>query len=278
VRAVIGNPREGAWQSASCAGVRATGARPDDGSLGIRRREARWPRPTGCRYHAAHENAVLRRVTTALDPWGRWHIVVSEAGSAQPLCVALANTLERRDGTDPFEHLQTGADIVRFASTHGLCDDATARALAARAAAHPRVARAELAATVALREAIARILRAPDRSEEADLELLARSFDEAQRSLAVELRGGKLAARPRVDASALDLVRMQAAVSAVALLASPDARRVRRCADDRGCGRLFLDTTRNGSRRFCMAAECGNRARQAAFRARKRAGGAKRDR
>jgi predicted RNA-binding Zn ribbon-like protein len=135
---------------------------------------------------------------------------------------------------------------------------------------HPRSARAELVATIVLREAIARILPAPELTPDADLALLARSFDEAQRSLAVELRGGALAVRPRHGGPALALVRLQAAVSAVALLASPVAPRVRRCADERGCGRLFVDTTRNGSRRYCMAAECGNRARQAAFRARHR--------
>jgi len=217
-------------------------------------------------------------MTSPLDPWARWRIVVAETASAQPLCVALANTRERRDAPDPVERLESLDDLLRFACAHGLCDDAAARGLAARAAAHPRVARAELAATVALREAIVRILPRPDDADEPDLGLLGHSFEEAQRALAVELRGGRLVARPRLDVLALDLVRMQAAVSAVALLASPDARRVRRCADDRGCGRLFVDTTRNGSRRFCMAAECGNRARQAAFRARKRAGGAKRDR
>jgi predicted RNA-binding Zn ribbon-like protein len=36
--------------------------------------------------------------------------------------------------------------------------------------------------------------------------------------------------------------------------------RLRRCDDD-GCGWLFLDTTRNHSRRWCSSRDCGNRAR-----------------
>jgi predicted RNA-binding Zn ribbon-like protein len=38
------------------------------------------------------------------------------------------------------------------------------------------------------------------------------------------------------------------------------ADRLRRC-DDQGCGWLFLDTTRNHSRRWCSSRDCGNRDR-----------------
>jgi predicted RNA-binding Zn ribbon-like protein len=34
-----------------------------------------------------------------------------------------------------------------------------------------------------------------------------------------------------------------------------------RCCDDDGCGWLFLDRSKNGSRRWCSSADCGNRAR-----------------
>lgn len=41
--------------------------------------------------------------------------------------------------------------------------------------------------------------------------------------------------------------------------------RVRRCADPR-CGRVFQDETRNGRRRWCDMATCGNRAKAARHR------------
>jgi predicted RNA-binding Zn ribbon-like protein len=44
------------------------------------------------------------------------------------------------------------------------------------------------------------------------------------------------------------------------LLRSADVTRVRRCAG-RGCGWLFIDTTRNRSRRWCRTDDCGNRER-----------------
>jgi predicted RNA-binding Zn ribbon-like protein len=83
--------------------------------------------------------------------------------------------------------------------------------------------------------------------------------------------GCRLRLRLREREQALDIVRVQASLSAIALLTSGHLERVRECADDRGCGWLFVDSTRNGSRRFCFANECGNRARQAAFRERQRA-------
>jgi predicted RNA-binding Zn ribbon-like protein len=41
--------------------------------------------------------------------------------------------------------------------------------------------------------------------------------------------------------------------------------RVRRCADQR-CGRVFQDETKNGRRRWCDMATCGNRAKAARHR------------
>ncbi|WP_433042043.1 CGNR zinc finger domain-containing protein [Dactylosporangium sp. CS-033363] len=59
---------------------------------------------------------------------------------------------------------------------------------------------------------------------------------------------------------------------AVELLQRPDRTGLRRCDGD-GCGWLFLDTTRNHSRRWCDAADCGNRARVRAYSRRRREAG-----
>jgi predicted RNA-binding Zn ribbon-like protein len=45
--------------------------------------------------------------------------------------------------------------------------------------------------------------------------------------------------------------------------------RVRRCADSR-CPRVFFDRTKNGRRRWCDMATCGNRAKAARHRARRK--------
>ena len=57
--------------------------------------------------------------------------------------------------------------------------------------------------------------------------------------------------------------------SAADLLTGSSLERVKRCPGE-GCGWLFLDTSRNGSRRWCDMSSCGNRARVRAFAARQR--------
>ncbi len=55
--------------------------------------------------------------------------------------------------------------------------------------------------------------------------------------------------------------------SAAESLVSHELPRIRRCADLR-CHRVFLDTTKNGLRRWCDMGKCGNRAKAARHRAR----------
>lgn len=61
--------------------------------------------------------------------------------------------------------------------------------------------------------------------------------------------------------------------SAADALIAGELLRVRRCGDPR-CSRVFFDATRNGRRRWCDMATCGNRAKAARFRERERHGDA----
>jgi predicted RNA-binding Zn ribbon-like protein len=53
--------------------------------------------------------------------------------------------------------------------------------------------------------------------------------------------------------------------SAADALLTGELARVRRCSDPR-CPRVFLDTTKNGTRRWCDMSTCGNRAKAARHR------------
>ena len=55
--------------------------------------------------------------------------------------------------------------------------------------------------------------------------------------------------------------------SAADLITGPRAQRVRQCADPEGCGWLFLDESRAGTRRWCSMGNCGNRASASWFKA-----------
>ena len=60
--------------------------------------------------------------------------------------------------------------------------------------------------------------------------------------------------------------------SAADALVSGELSRVRRCAAEPPCPRVFLDTSRNGRRRWCDMGSCGNRAKAARHRVATRVG------
>jgi predicted RNA-binding Zn ribbon-like protein len=62
----------------------------------------------------------------------------------------------------------------------------------------------------------------------------------------------------------------EAAVALAGVLRNDGFDRMRVCADA-SCGYVFVDASRNRSRRFCDPDTCGNRASVAAYRARQRA-------
>lgn len=61
----------------------------------------------------------------------------------------------------------------------------------------------------------------------------------------------------------------EVAREAVLLFGGAQARRIRQC-EAAGCAILFLDTSRSHDRRWCSMAACGNKAKVAEFRRRKR--------
>ncbi len=63
------------------------------------------------------------------------------------------------------------------------------------------------------------------------------------------------------DVKGIDLILWPISFAAAHLLASSTAARVRVCEDDRGCGYLFIDLSKNHSRRWCSMESCGNRAK-----------------
>lgn len=59
----------------------------------------------------------------------------------------------------------------------------------------------------------------------------------------------------------LRLPRWLVARSAIELVTDGPLRRVKVCASEDGCNYLFVDTSKNNSRRWCSMADCGNTAK-----------------
>jgi predicted RNA-binding Zn ribbon-like protein len=196
------------------------------------------------------------------------------------LCLDFANTAVWRLGPQPDETLVDYAALLAWSRRAGSLAPAEVEDLRRAADAQPGEAAAVVVRAIALREAIhllfvAAILGRAPRPE--DLAVLNAELAEAMARAAIQPNGAgfawdwppRAADAGRADAS-LTRPLWPVARSAAELLTSPELGRVKRCPGT-NCGWLFLDTSKNASRRWCDMAVCGNRARVRAFAARKRA-------
>jgi predicted RNA-binding Zn ribbon-like protein len=133
----------------------------------------------------------------------------------------------------------------------------------AAAAQRPADAARALAQAVALREALYDTFTAVARQSApapADLNTLNHHLAGALARARVAAQGDGFAWQWE-EGPALDRMLWPVARAAADLLTAPEVSRVGQCADDRGCGWLFLDMSRNHSRRWCAMNDCGNRAK-----------------
>lgn len=70
----------------------------------------------------------------------------------------------------------------------------------------------------------------------------------------------------RADARDARLPLKRIALDALDLLRDPAVARLRRCANVTSCGWLFLDTTKNGRRRWCAMETCGTAEKMRRYR------------
>ncbi|MEP7160926.1 MAG: CGNR zinc finger domain-containing protein [Dermatophilaceae bacterium] len=176
----------------------------------------------------------------------------------------LINTVEwRRDPAQSAEELTSYGHLVVWARQTELLAQDEARALAALAEEHPRLAERALDDVAALREAAYAALLGGD---DTAAETITRRYAEAL-SRSVLTRGDPAWAWREMGVS-LDTIGDRLAISVIDLMRSPDVAWLHQC-EDVICGWVYLDTSRRRNRRWCVADECGNRNRARAYYARK---------
>ncbi len=188
------------------------------------------------------------------------------------LCLDFANTTGWRPSPADEEFLRDYEDLVAWAEHGGAVGAAEARSLLKAAEDVPDRARAAHRRAIALRECVYRIfaaVAAGTEPEPLDLNLLNESVRDANRHLALASVPGGFAWTWQGVERALDLPLWRVARSAADLLVSSDLGRVRECAGDK-CDWLFLDSSKNHSRRWCDMTTCGNRAKAQRNYARRR--------
>jgi predicted RNA-binding Zn ribbon-like protein len=183
------------------------------------------------------------------------------------LCLDFVNTVHCYGCTDLGEYLNTYDDLVAWSRHVGTITDDEAKKVSSRANRKPAEAKNAHSRAIELREAIYRIftitLEGQSPAPE-DLVVFNNHLSEAMtRSQIVKTQDG-YHWDMTANKTELDWILNPVIRSAADLLVSEEIRQVKRCADPT-CGWLFLDISRNRSRRWCDMADCGNRAKASRF-------------
>jgi predicted RNA-binding Zn ribbon-like protein len=182
----------------------------------------------------------------------------------------LVNTLDWRfRDTGSEELINNFADVVRFIEQSGMIGAGEARRLLRGAPENK--AEKVVTAIRELREAMAEILyaavggKSPSGSSVRKLEVC---LDEARAQQQLHWEGVKLAWKlPQSLSLAVPLWLLT--LSAGQLITSDQMRSLRECGNDE-CRWLFLDTSKNHTRRWCDMKICGNRMKARRFKAQHR--------
>jgi predicted RNA-binding Zn ribbon-like protein len=193
----------------------------------------------------------------------------SRVGGAE--CLDFVNTLHWRGTDAPIERLAAYDDLLAWAKYGGMVDAPQAARL--RELAQEEAARAArvLQRAWGLREALYRIFTAEMQRREPPEEDLALLNEELGAALA-HARLTRTAdaydwAWRDVDAH-LEAVLWQVTRSAAKLLRSPLRKKIRACANE-VCLWLFIDESKNHSRRWCSMALCGSQVKMRNYYRRK---------
>jgi predicted RNA-binding Zn ribbon-like protein len=188
------------------------------------------------------------------------------------LCLDYTNTVEDRPDIHPRELLKTYNDLVSWGHQAQVLTEPEAKQMLERAEHRPVEASRVLQQAVAIREVIFRIFKAVTDQvspEEDDLDALSAEVARAQNHARIVSTAGGFTWNWISNENNLDRMLWPVVRSAADLLTSVELDDVRVCASDT-CNWLFMDTSKNHSRRWCDMKSCGNRAKARRFYGRKK--------
>jgi predicted RNA-binding Zn ribbon-like protein len=185
----------------------------------------------------------------------------------------LVNTLDLRFSTEPIEMLPAYGDLLRLVTQLRLLTPEQGRRLGRTVG--EKDAQRVLSSTIELREALANLLYGRiegGKPQAAQVETLEKHFHAAALHRRLSLADGQLAWTWSGAEQQPEIPLWKLAQAASELLVSSDAERVKDCGDPT-CRWLFLDTSKNHTRRWCDMKTCGNRMKARRYQARYQDGG-----
>lgn len=182
--------------------------------------------------------------------------------TAGALCLDFANTMSWRRSASPIERLASYADLASWARQVGLISQSEEASLLANAASYPQRSRRFVERAHSLREAIFDTFAALSEGR-MPMEEIASLEPSIQRAvvhseLVSDVSGYRW--EPVAVGDRLQRVLFAIACSAGDLLTSADISRIGQCSGP-DCRWLWVDRTKNQSRRWCDMKVCGNRAK-----------------
>jgi predicted RNA-binding Zn ribbon-like protein len=181
----------------------------------------------------------------------------------------MVNTLDMRFTGENIELLPTYAELLRFAAQAEVLTTVQARSMA-RAASQTQ-AQEVLAKAHELREALASVLYAwvdGGKPPAAQVAILEQHFQAAAQHRKLRAGGAHLDWVWNGSGLQPELPLWKLAQSAADLLTSNAAESIKDCGDPT-CRWLFLDVSKNHTRRWCDMKTCGNRMKARRFQARR---------
>jgi predicted RNA-binding Zn ribbon-like protein len=192
---------------------------------------------------------------------------------AGDVALDLVNTLDfrfRESGAE--ELLENYSDLLRFMTQSGLLSDAEARRLERLEGLDVERGRV-LEQVKELREAVAAVVYAWVGGEEvsiASVTALEGYFKQASSRRHLTARGSRLVWSWGEDSWTVEAPLWLLAQAAADMMISERMEQLRTCSAD-ACRWIFLDTSKNHSRRWCDMKVCGNRMKARRFQARQTA-------
>lgn len=181
----------------------------------------------------------------------------------EDLCLNYANTLSWRGREQPVENLHALVDILHWSEQSGVCTPAATQRLRRWSRDHQAQADEIFTEALAIREAIFRIFSAiaggaPVAAKDFAVLKAALANAPARSRLArFGNRCGWWVEQPQPSVSG---VLAPVLWSAGDLMLNARSRPIQRCANEE-CLWLFIDQSKNGTRRWCAMNACGNRAK-----------------
>lgn len=170
------------------------------------------------------------------------------------------NTIERRLGEHPHDYLTDPTSLANWGFHAGVISNDELNLVRTSMRRNDFDGTAVMKVAIEVREALYRILaRSAAMQRQSDVDLVTSAIREALTRSTLMFEGNGF----RWDTAEVSdwLITDRIALDAMNLLTSNQLTNVRQCPGCDDCGWLFLDSSKNGTRRWCSMEGCGSRAK-----------------